>query len=108
MSKKHKHVNETVNEVVTETEIKEEGNMTEKKGFINAVKEFGNKIPKPVKVIAGVLVTGAAAAGTALVVISKVRNGEDDESLDELETLADIEDSVSETETVAETSEDEA
>lgn len=87
MSKKNKKQNVNVEntEVVEVIENKEDTEMTEKKGFINTIKEFGSKVPKPVKVIVGGLAAAGAVAGTALVVISKFRNGEDadlDESMD--------------------------
>lgn len=64
--------------------------MKEKKSIIETIKEVGNKVPKPVKVIAGGVAAAAAIAGTALVVVSKIRNGEDAD-FDEVEDFEDVE-----------------
>ncbi|SFU32790.1 hypothetical protein [Butyrivibrio sp. INlla21] len=97
MSKKHKNQNVNV-ETVNEIEGMEDNEMTEKKNIIERVKDFGNKVPKPVKFIAGGVAAAAAIAGTALVVISKVRGNEDDEDFDDVE---DFETEVDEVETEA-------
>lgn len=90
---KNKNVNAESNDVVEIIENKEETEMTEKKGIIESIKEFGNKVPKPVKMIAGGVAAAAAIGGAALVVISKVRNGEDAD----FDEITDFEDSDIET-----------
>lgn len=90
---KNKNVNAESTDVVKINENKEETKMTEKKGIINTIKEIGNKVPKPVKMIAGGVAAAAAIGGAALVVISKVRNGEDPD----FDDIADFEDSDLET-----------
>ena len=86
MSKRRKKVNEDVNAVVDVTEVeeetKEETEMTEKKGFINGLKELGNKVPKPVKVVGGILVTGTAAAFTAVAIMTKLGKDKDESYID--------------------------
>ena len=96
MSKKNKNKNVNV-ETVNEIEVMEENEMTEKKSIIEKVKDFGNKVPKPVKVIVGGVAAAAAVAGTALVVISKVR-GNDDEDFDEIEDFEETDVDEAETE----------
>lgn len=88
MSKKNKKQNVT-GEVVNNNTM-EETDMKEKKSIIETIKEVGNKVPKPVKVIAGGVAAAAAIAGTALVVVSKIRNGEDAD-FDEVEDFEDVE-----------------
>lgn len=90
---KNKNVNAESTDVVKINENKEETKMTEKKGIINTIKEFGNKVPKPVKMIAGGVAAAAAIGGAALVVISKIHNGEDAD----FDDIADFEDSDLET-----------
>lgn len=88
MSKKNKKQN--VTEEIVNTNTMEETDMKEKKSIIETIKEVGNKVPKPVKVIAGGVAAAAAIAGTALVVVSKIRNGEDAD-FDEVEDFEDVE-----------------
>ena len=88
MSKKNKKQNVT-GEVVNNNTM-EGADMKEKKSIIETIKEVGNKVPKPVKVIAGGVAAAAAIAGTALVVVSKIRNGEDAD-FDEVEDFEDVE-----------------
>lgn len=88
MSKKNKKQNVT-GEVVNNNTM-EGTDMKEKKSIIETIKEVGNKVPKPVKVIAGGVAAAAAIAGTALVVVSKIRNGEDAD-FDEVEDFEDVE-----------------
>lgn len=88
MSKKNKKQNVT-GEVVNNNTM-EGTDMKEKKSVIETIKEVGNKVPKPVKVIAGGVAAAAAIAGTALVVVSKIRNGEDAD-FDEVEDFEDVE-----------------
>ena len=88
MSKKNKKQN--VTEEVVNNNTMEGTDMKEKKSIIETIKEVGNKIPKPVKVIAGGVAAAAAIAGTALVVVSKIRNGEDAD-FDEVEDFEDVE-----------------
>lgn len=88
MSKKNKKQNVT-GEVVNNNTM-EGTDMTKKKSIIETIKEVGNKVPKPVKVIAGGVAAAAAIAGTALVVVSKIRNGEDAD-FDEVEDFEDVE-----------------
>lgn len=90
---KNKNVNAESTDVVKINENKEETEMTEKKGFIESIKEIGNKVPKPVKMIAGGVAAAAAVVGTALVVVSKIRNGEDAD----FDEVTDFEDSDIET-----------
>ena len=78
MSKNNKQNNNVkVNDVIEMNEFKEENGMSEKKNIIEKVKEFGNNLPKPVKIGLGAVAALAAVGGTALVVVSKIRNGED-------------------------------
>lgn len=93
MSKKNKKQNVT-GEIVNNNTM-EGTDMKEKKSIIETIKEVGNKVPKPVKVIAGGV--AAAIAGTALVVVSKIRNGEDAD-FDEVEDFEDVEVDAAETE----------
>lgn len=95
MSKKNKKQNVT-GEIVNNNTM-EGTDMKEKKSIIETIKEFGNKVPKPVKVIAGGVAAAAAIAGTALVVVSKIRNGEDAD-FDEVEDFEDVEVDAAETE----------
>lgn len=88
MSKKNKKQNVT-GEVVNNNTM-EGTDMKEKKNIIKTIKEVGNKVPKPVKVIAGGVAAAAAIAGTALMVVSKIRNGEDAD-FDEVEDFEDVE-----------------
>lgn len=88
MSKKNKKQN--VTEEIVNTNTMEGTDMKEKKSIIETIKEVGNKVPKPVKVIAGGVAAAAAIAGTALVVVSKIRNGEDAD-FDEVEDFEDVE-----------------
>ena len=88
MSKKNKKQN--VTEEVVNNNTMEGTDMKEKKSIIETIKEVGNKVPKPVKVIAGGVAAAAAIAGTALVVVSKIRNGEDAD-FDEVEDFEDVE-----------------
>lgn len=88
MSKKNKKQNVTGKVVNNNT--MEGTDMKEKKSIIETIKEVGNKVPKPVKVIAGGVAAAAAIAGTALVVVSKIRNGEDAD-FDEVEDFEDVE-----------------
>lgn len=95
MSKKNKKQNVT-GEIVNNNTM-EGTDMKEKKSIIETIKEVGNKVPKPVKVIAGGVAAAAAIAGTALVVVSKIRNGEDAD-FDEVEDFEDVEVDTAETE----------
>lgn len=95
MSKKNKKQNVT-GEIVNNNTM-EGTDMKEKKSIIETIKEVGNKVPKPVKVIAGGVAAAAAIAGTALVVVSKIRNGEDAD-FDEVEDFEDVEVDAAETE----------
>ena len=88
MSKKNKKQNVT-GEVVNNNTM-EGTDMKEKKSIIETIKEVGNKVPKPVKMVAGGLLAAGAVVGTALVVISKNRNGEDAD-FDEVEDFEDVE-----------------
>lgn len=88
MSKKNKKQN--VTEEIVNTNTMEGTDMKEKKSIIETIKEVGNKVPKPVKAIAGGVAAAAAIAGTALVVVSKIRNGEDAD-FDEVEDFEDVE-----------------
>ena len=100
MSKRHK--NKKVNADLTGVEVlenlKEETEMTEKKGFINGAKEFIGGLPKPVKVVGGVVLGAATIAGTAVAVISKVKSDKEDSYIDcddasyEEETIAEASD----------------
>lgn len=84
MSKKNKKQN--VTEEVVNNNTMEGTDMKEKKSIIETIKEVGNKVPKPVKMIVG----GVAVVGTALVVMAKIRNGEDAD-FDEVEDFEDVE-----------------
>ena len=95
MSKKNKKQNVT-GEIVNNNTM-EGTDMKEKKSIIETIKEVGNKVPKPVKVIAGGVAAAAAIAGTVLVVVSKIRNG-DDADFDEVEDFEDVEVDAAETE----------
>lgn len=55
----------------------EEDEMNEKKGFINGLKEFGKKVPKPVKVVGGILGAGAAITGVVVGAISVLSKDDD-------------------------------
>lgn len=95
--KKHKNVTETVNDVVETTEIKEETEMTEKKGLKGTIKELGNKVPKPVKVIGGIALGVTTLAGAAYVAWNKLRdNSVDDTDLCDDEDF-EVEDNLDET-----------
>lgn len=88
MSKKNKKQNVT-GEVVNNNTM-EGTDMKEKKSIIETIKEVGNKVPKPVKMIVGGVAAAGAVVGTALVVVSKIRNGEDAD-FDEVEDFEDVE-----------------
>ena len=80
--KNKKHVDVEATNVEVLENLKEETEMTEKKGIINGIKEFGNKLPKPVKVVGGVALGAAAVAGTVFAVVTKLNKDEDDNYID--------------------------
>ena len=78
MSKNKKQNNDVkANGVIEMNEFKEENGMSENKSIFEKVKEIGNKVPKPVKIGLGAVATLAAVGGAALIVVNKIRNGED-------------------------------
>ena len=84
MSKRHKNkkVNADVSGVEVLENLKEETEMTEKKGFLNGAKEFIGGLPKPVKIVGGVVIGAGAAVGTAFAVISKIKSDKEDSYID--------------------------
>ena len=84
MSKRHKNnkVNADVSGVEVLENLKEETEMTEKKGLINGAKEFIGGLPKPVKIVGGVVLGAGAAVGTAFAVISKIKSDKEDSYID--------------------------
>lgn len=88
MSKKNKKQN--VTEEVVNNNTMEGTDIKEKKSIIETIKEVGNKVPKPVKMIVGGVAAAGAVVGTALVVMAKIRNGEDAD-FDEVEDFEDVE-----------------
>ena len=73
MSKKAKKVNNEIHEVENVEEVKETEEM-EKKGIVTRVKEFGAKVPKPVKVIGGAVLGIGAVAATGFAIFSKLNS----------------------------------
>lgn len=75
MSKKAKKHNLEVVEN-NDVEIREETEeMEEKKGFVAGVKEFGKKVPKPVKIVAGAVAGLAIVGGVAWKLLSNSGDG---------------------------------
>lgn len=99
MSKRHKNkkVNADVSGVEVLENLKEETEMTEKKGFLKGAKEFIGGLPKPVKVVGGVILGASAIAGTAVAAYSKLKS-------DKEESYIDCDDASYEEETITEAS----
>lgn len=84
MSKRHKNkkADADVSGVEVLENLKEETEMTEKKGLINGAKEFIGGLPKPVKIVGGVVLGAGAAVGTAFAVISKIKSDKEESYID--------------------------
>lgn len=83
-NKENKVVAEVTTNTVEQPEVTvvryyetEEDKMKEKKSIIEGIKEFGDKLPKPVKVVGGILGAGAALAGGVMVVVSALSKDDD-------------------------------
>lgn len=81
-NKKNQNTDANASGVEVLENLKEETEMTEKKGFLSGAKEFIGGLPKPVKIVGGVVIGAGAAVGTAFAVISKIKSDKEDSYID--------------------------
>ena len=84
MGKRHNKKNKVEESTGVEvlTELKEEMEMTEKKGFLTKAGEFVDGLPKPVKVVGGIALGVGTAVGAVVVAYNKLKGDKEDSYID--------------------------